>query len=232
MVVGRCPLYGDACDDKDVPLTGEKAYLDKMYDNWQYANSIMYDKETGLYFRDGKYVYPKHTTAADKKDFWARGDGWVLAAFAKVLADMDAAKAKRLSVKGKYRNEITKYYQRLAKAAINLQQQEGHWTRSMMDPDQAPGYETSGTALMCYALFWGINNGYLPMRYVQHAEKAWRYLETIALQPDNSIGYVQPIGEKAIPDRWWTRSLSPISAPEHSSSPHQNTSGSSRKNHN
>ena len=37
------------------------------------------------------------------------------------------------------------------------------------------------------------------MRYVQHAEKAWRYLSTIALQPDNSIGYVQPIGEKAIP---------------------------------
>ena len=27
-------------------LTGEKAYLDKMYDNWQYANSIMYDKDT------------------------------------------------------------------------------------------------------------------------------------------------------------------------------------------
>ena len=180
-------------------LTGDKAYLDKMYDNWQYANSIMYDKETGLYFRDGKYVYPKHTTAAGKKDFWARGDGWVMAAFAKVLSDFDAAKDRRLTVKGKYRNEITRYFQRLAKAAINLQQEEGYWTRSMMDPDQAPGYETSGTALMCYALFWGINNGYLPMRYLQHAEKAWRYLSTIALQPDNSIGYVQPIGEKAIP---------------------------------
>ena len=29
--------------------------------------------------------------------------------------------------------------------------------------------------------------------------KAWNYLTTVALQPDGRIGYVQPIGEKAIP---------------------------------
>jgi rhamnogalacturonyl hydrolase YesR len=52
---------------------------------------------------------------------------------------------------------------------------------------------------MCYGLFWGINNGYLPKTYIQSASKAWKYLSTIALQPDNTIGYVQPIGEKAIP---------------------------------
>ncbi|MBQ1800446.1 MAG: glycoside hydrolase family 88 protein, partial [Prevotella sp.] len=69
-------------------LTGDTKYLDKMYENWEYSNSIMYDQETGLYFRDGKYVYPKHKTAAGKKDFWARGDGWVLAEFAKILKDL------------------------------------------------------------------------------------------------------------------------------------------------
>lgn len=42
-------------------------------------DKTMLDHETGLYFRDGKYVYPKHQTASGKKDFWARGDGWVLA---------------------------------------------------------------------------------------------------------------------------------------------------------
>ena len=30
-------------------------------------------------------------------------------------------------------------------------------------------------------------------------EKAWKYLSTVALQSDGKIGYVQPIGEKAIP---------------------------------
>lgn len=180
-------------------LTGDEAYLDKMYANWKYANSIMYDKETGLYFRDGKYVYPKHTTRAGKKDFWARGDGWVIAAFAKVLKDFDTAKKQGKKVKGKYRKEIAETYKQLAKALVSSQQSEGYWTRSILDPEQAPGYETSGTALMCYGLFWGINNGYLPKTYIQAANKAWKYLSTIALQPDNTIGYVQPIGEKAIP---------------------------------
>ena len=69
-------------------LTGQEKYLDKLYSCISYADSIMLDKETGLYFRDGKYVYPKHKTLRGRKDFWARGNGWVLAGLAKVLQDM------------------------------------------------------------------------------------------------------------------------------------------------
>ena len=69
-------------------LTGDTKYLDKLYDNLLTTDEIMLDKETNLYFRDGKYVYPKHKSANGKKDFWARGDGWVLAGLAKVLQDM------------------------------------------------------------------------------------------------------------------------------------------------
>jgi hypothetical protein len=29
--------------------------------------------------------------------------------------------------------------------------------------------------------------------------KGWQYLTTTAVQPDGTVGYVQPIGEKAIP---------------------------------
>lgn len=173
-------------------MTGDTKYLDKMYENWSYANSIMYDEETGLYFRDGKYVYPKHKTAAGKKDFWARGDGWVLAAFAKILQD--------LPKKDKHRKEYIAYYKRQAQAVADCQQAEGYWTRSMLDPEQAPGRETSGTALFCYGLQWGINHGFLKKKVYQPvADKAWEYLATIALQPDGTVGYVQPIGEKAIP---------------------------------
>ena len=32
-------------------------------------------------------------------------------------------------------------------------------------------------------------------------DKAWKYLSTVALQPDGSVGYVQPIGGSAIPDQ-------------------------------
>ena len=173
-------------------LTGDTKYLRKLYENILYSDSIMLDQETGLYFRDGKYVYPKHKTASGKKDFWARGDGWVLAGLAKVLQDMPETYVRQPFFVEKYVN--------LARGVKRLQQPEGHWTRSMMDPEQAPGFETSGTAFFCYGLLWGVNNGYLSKKeFAPAIEKAWNYLTTIALQKDGKVGYVQPIGERAIP---------------------------------
>ena len=70
----------------------------------------------------------------------------------------------------------------------------------MLDPDHAPGFETSGTALFTFALFRGINRGWLPRdRYLPVAVRGWDYLCHTALQPDGRVGYVQPIGERAIP---------------------------------
>ena len=173
-------------------LTGDEKYLDKLYENILYSDSIMLDHETGLYFRDGKYVYPKHKSANGLKDFWARGDGWVLAGLAKVLQDMPRT----------YRHYdfFVKKYQRMAHAVAQLQQKEGYWTRSMMDPAHAPGPETSGTAFFTYGILWGVNNGYLNKKeYKPVIKRAWHYLTTTALQADGKVGYVQPIGERAIP---------------------------------
>ena len=173
-------------------LTGDSRYLDKLYENICYSDSIMLDGETGLYFRDGKYIYPKHKTANGKKDFWARGDGWVLAGLAKVLKDMPQGYA--------HRQFFVDKYVKLARSVASLQQKEGYWTRSMMDPLQAPGPETSGTAFFTYGILWGVNNGYLSKKeFAPVIKKAWKYLSKTALQPDGKVGYVQPIGEKAIP---------------------------------
>ena len=173
-------------------ITGNPLYLDKLHEYWVFADSIMYDEEAGLYYRDGKYVYPKHKSVNGKKDFWARGDGWVLAGLAKVL--------KELPETDKYRQEYIDRFRTLAKSVAACQQPEGYWTRSMLDPEHAPGPETSGTAFFTYGLQWGINNGFLDSdEYQPIVEKAWKYLSTVALQPDGKIGYVQPIGEKAIP---------------------------------
>ena len=88
----------------------------------------------------------------------------------------------------------------MAKTVAQCQQKEGYWTRSLLDPEHAPGPESSGTSLFTFALFYGINNGYLSAKkYLSVAERAWNYLATTALQPDGTVGYMQPIGEKAIP---------------------------------
>lgn len=173
-------------------LTGDKQYLDKLYENLCYADEIMLDKETGFYFRDARYVYPKHKSVNGKKDFWARGDGWVLAGLAKVLQDMPKDYEH-------YQFFVDKF-KRLADIVAKTQQKEGYWTRSIMDPNHAPGPETSGTAFFTYGLLWGVNNGYLaPKEYKKTIERAWTYLTKTAMQADGKIGYVQPIGDRAIP---------------------------------
>ena len=179
-------------------ITGDGTYLDKMYAYWRWGTDLMCDEDgddaTGLYFRDAKYLYPSHQTNSGKKDFWARGNGWIFACFATILSELPETDA--------HREEYIYYYRRLAASLKQCQQPEGYWTRSILDPSYAPGRETSGTALFAYGFAWGINNGILSeTEYGETLERAWDYLSAIALQPNGTVGYIQPIGEKADPNQ-------------------------------
>ena len=176
-------------------LTGEIKYLDKLTDNFLWSDSLMYDKDEQLYYRDAKYIYPKVKTACNEgKSFWARGDGWVLAGLAKVLADMPHDYKNRAIFVQRFRE--------LAEGVARVQRPGGYWSRSMLCEDDAPGPETSGTAFFTYGMLWGVNNGYLDKAtYAPVIQKAWKYLSETALQPDGSIGFVQPIGEKPDPTK-------------------------------
>lgn len=171
-------------------VTDNQQYLDKLYEYFTYAKNFMYDEESALFYRDGKYIYPKHKTNQGLKDFWSRGNGWVFAGLAKVLQDLPENDA--------HRAEYITIYQAMAKSLAAAQQEEGYWTRSLLDPVQAPGRETSGTAFFTYGYLWGVNNGFLDKStYEPVIKQGWKYLTEIALQPNGKIGYVQPIGERA-----------------------------------
>ena len=176
-------------------VTGDVKYLDKLYDNFKWSDELMYDKDEQLYYRDAKYIYPKVKTACNEgKSFWARGDGWVLAGLAKVLADMPQD----------YRNRpiFVQRFRELAEGVARVQRPGGYWSRSMLCEDDAPGPETSGTAFFTYGMLWGVNHGYLDReRFAPVIDKAWKYLSETALQPDGSIGFEQPIGEKPDPTK-------------------------------
>lgn len=176
-------------------ITKDEKLLDKQYECFRWTDELLFDKEVKLYYRDGKYVWPKVTTSCSGgKSFWARGCGWVLAGLAKVLQD--------LPKDSKYRPFYEQRFKDLAQGVIQSQQKEGYWSRSMLCEGDAPGYETSGTAFFTYGLLWGVNNGLLNKSlYKSHIKSAWKYLSTVALQSDGTIGYVQPIGEKPDPTR-------------------------------
>jgi unsaturated rhamnogalacturonyl hydrolase len=173
-------------------VTSDARYLDKLQEYFLFADKLMYDAEAGLYYRDAKYVYPKHKSGKGGKDFWARGDGWVFAGLAKVLADLPKTHASYPLFERRFKE--------MARALKPAQQAEGYWTRSLLDPDQAPGRETSGTAFFTYGYLWGMNNGYLDKaEYTPVVARSWHFLSKVALQPSGKLGYIQPIGERAIP---------------------------------
>ena len=188
-------------------ITGDEQYLAKLLEYWTYSKDLMYDGKTviadtlgqpmanepqHLFYRDGKYLYPKHRSMNGRKDFWARGCGWVVAGLAKVLQDVPQDWSGR--------QEFLQTYLEMCQAVRQCQQPEGYWTRSLLDPEHAPGPETSGTAFFTYGLLWGVNHGLLAAEeYLPCIHRAWHYLTTTALQEDYSVGYVQPIGERAIP---------------------------------
>lgn len=173
-------------------LTGDTTYLNKLYEYYSYTKSLVYEQETGLWYRDAKYLYPKHQTNSGKKDFWSRGNGWVIAAHALTL--------DRLSKSDPHYDEYVEVLVKMAESLKEAQQPEGYWTRSLLDAEQAPGPETSGTTFFTYGILWGINNGVLDRKtYLPVVEKSWKYLTNTAVQADGTLGYVQPIGEKAVP---------------------------------
>lgn len=179
-------------------LTGDYLYLDKQYEWFKWAAETveggtkdgMWDEEEQLFHRDGKYIYPDHKTDNGKKDFWARGSGWVFAGLARVLSDMPTDY--------QHRDYFLDKYTQMAQGVARNQQMEGFWSRSILDRAHADGFESSGTSFFTYGLAWGINSGYLDRNtYLDTALKGWYFLYNTALQPDGTVGYVQPIGENS-----------------------------------
>ncbi|MDE3253798.1 MAG: glycoside hydrolase family 88 protein [Bacteroidota bacterium] len=82
----------------------------------------------------------------------------------------------------------------MAERLRSLQQADGLWRTSLLDPDAFPGGEGSGTGFDCYALAWGINQKILNKQtFLPAVEKAWAGLNTL-IHDDGKIGWVQPIG--------------------------------------
>jgi rhamnogalacturonyl hydrolase YesR len=87
-------------------------------------------------------------------------------------------------------------YRDMAAKIIQLQQPDGTWHASLLDPEAYPVKETSGTGFYCYALAWGINHKLLKKaEYLPSVLKAWAALSA-CVHPDGKLGNVQHIGAK------------------------------------
>jgi len=164
--------------------TGDPKYLNKATTLWWKTTAYLYDPRAHLYSRDGSYLNKKEKNG--EKVFWSRGNGWVLAGLARVLENMPADYPDRQKFVGLFKD--------MAAKIASLQQPDGSWHASLLDPESYPIKECSGTGFYCYAILWGINHGLLNKKeYIPVVKKAWTALVT-SVQPDGMLGYVQPIG--------------------------------------
>ncbi len=92
---------------------------------------------------------------------WLRGNGWAAVCLAELLALTDAP---RLRVA----------FERQAGALLEAQSESGLWP-TVVDAPTSPS-ETSGTALVAYALALGARRGWLPPQARHSAWRAWRGL--------------------------------------------------------
>ncbi len=166
-------------------ITQNPKYLAAADTEWWRTADLLYDKDEHLFYRDKRFV--GKLTKNGKKVFWSRGNGWVFAGLARFLpyvpAD-DPLRAKYVAV-----------FKDMAAKLASLQQADGTWRPSLLDPGQFPDSETSGTSLDCFAFAWGINNGLLDAQtYLPVAAKAWAAL-LASRRPDGVLGYVQDVAD-------------------------------------
>lgn len=82
----------------------------------------------------------------------------------------------------------------MAAALIAVQGEDGLWRSSLLDADEFPIPESSGTGFFTFGLAWGVNSGLLEDgKYLAAARNGWRGL-VWAQQPDGRVGWVQQIG--------------------------------------
>ncbi|WP_420151212.1 glycoside hydrolase family 88/105 protein [Spirosoma sp.] len=151
---------------------------------------LLYNQDEHLFARDATYLINAagegKKESNGKKIFWSRGNGWVMGGLVQLLNELPKNHPTR--------NWYVTIFKQMSERLISLQQADGLWRSSLLDPDAYPGGEASGSGFDCYALAWGINQGILDKKtYLPAVQKAWVALNTL-VSPEGRVGWVQPIG--------------------------------------
>lgn len=174
--------------------TADPAYLAKMNALYVWTRDQLcggtvsgglYDPDEQLWYRDCNFIGKRD--AAGHKIFWGRGNGWVIAAAAQVLATLPAGDPRAAT----YRDMLRGMAARLRQ----LQGTDGFWRSNLLSPALYPQPEASSTALIAYAMAYGVNTGLLDRAtYVPVVTRAWNGLAGAARQSTGFLSFCQPPG--------------------------------------
>jgi len=190
-------------------VTGDDRYcakMDALYDTAALAGPpdgvsrfAFYSPGDSLFYRDDSYIGARDP--AGEKIFWARGNGWALAALAYALQWLPAGWGRRAEYAGKFVVLAERLRSLHAAHQAAGSAPDGCWRASLTNPGRFPNPETTGTALFTYGMAWGVNHGYLRARDFEPVlASAWGCLSGVAVQePSGQLGYCQPGGGQPAP---------------------------------
>lgn len=122
------------------------------------------------------------------RSFWSRGNGWVIGAFARVL--------HYLPSDDRNRSEFVKYFTIMLHRIKTLQRSDGLWSMDLTR--ETSPTETSGSAFFVYGMASAINAGLVSAEEFKPATlQGWSALVG-KMNPDGSLGCVQPPGKEPV----------------------------------
>lgn len=124
--------------------------------------SVLQDRAGGL-FRHAWRVEARRSIPTDAT-YWLRGNGWVLVAIAAILDE--------LAPDDPHRPELLRVFGRLAEGLRAWQQPDGLWDSLINFPGETHP-ETSGSALVAYALARAAHRGWIDVAYLDVARRAF-----------------------------------------------------------
>ena len=159
-----------------------KKTIDKIVLQFDLIEKHSRDPETGLYFHgwdESKEQRWANKETGLSEHFWSRGMGWYGMALVDIIELLPDDHPGKERIKG--------YLNQYAEAIIKYQDDTGTWYQVLDLPEREDNYlEATGTCMFTYTLAKGVNKGYLPEKFMQHAKKGYEGILTEFITVENN----------------------------------------------
>ena len=152
-------------------FSNDTAELDQIVSRMQWVSDNMYDSATGLFY------HAADSATSNSGTFWLRSIGWYAAAIVDIMDSMEGENLEAMKA------QLVKLVEGMA-ACQN--ESNGMWLNNMAASESSANpYETSGTALVCYAVMKAVNEGWLDESYADMALLAFEGICAEKLEDNN-----------------------------------------------
>lgn len=143
--------------------------LDDVAKQFELIQKNLLDSKTGLLYHgwdESKEMAWANKETGNSPSFWSRSLGWYAMALVDALDFFPENHSKR--------DELISYLNSLSNSLLKYQHSSGLWYQVTDQGNREGNYlEASGSAMFAYAFAKGVNKGYLPKEFKNHAKKAF-----------------------------------------------------------